>query len=343
MSLISILVAVLGIGFLMIVHEGGHYLAARASGMRVERFSIGFGPTIFKIKPKDSDTTFQVALLPFLAYVQIAGMNPFEEDVDKDDPSLYSNQGVLPRIVTVAAGPFANYLAAVLMIFGLVYFVGPSGVKVDSLTEDSVAEGLLQPGDLFLAVEDHPIRNFQDIIVATSERGEMPTRYQIVRDGERLEYTITPRTDGDRALIGVQLGLSRLPPLEFGEAMVTAVKRPWELTVLQIQGLKETAQKRETENLVGPVGIGQMMATSFELGADYFIELLALISVALGLMNLLPFPALDGGRLCFLAYEAITRRKASERVETMIHYVGILFLLGLMVLVFYRDIMRLFA
>jgi regulator of sigma E protease len=338
--LISILVVVLGIGFLMIVHEGGHYIAARLSGMRVERFSIGLGPTIFKWKPEKSDTTFQLAAVPFLAYVQIAGMNPFEE-IDRDDPSLYPNKGVIARIATIAAGPFANYMAAVLMIFGLVTIAGPSGVKVGAAMPGSPAEGVLSPDDVFLAVEGQPVRHYGDVQEMTSERVGVPTRYTMQRGDETLTLTITPREKDGRGLIGVELAPARLPRLGAVAAAEYSILRPWELTVAQVKGLFETARSADTSNLVGPVGIGKMMKRALDHGVDYFLELLAFVSVALGLMNLLPLPALDGGRLVFLGYELVTQRRANERIETAVHYVGILVLLGLMVLVFYRDLINL--
>ena len=112
-------VAILGLAVLMIVHEAGHYLAARRFGMRVIRFSIGFGPTLWKHKPKDSATVYQVAVIPFLAYVQIAGMNPYEEN-DPKDPGSYANASLWARIVTIAAGPLTNYFfASILIFFGL--------------------------------------------------------------------------------------------------------------------------------------------------------------------------------------------------------------------------------
>src|SRR5579863_6298526 len=119
MTVAIYLIAILGLAVLMVVHEGGHYVAARAFGMRVVRFSIGFGPTIWKHKPKDSPTVYQVALIPFLAYVQIAGMNPYEE-IDPKDKASYANASVVGRVVTIAAGPLTNYFfASVLIFFGL--------------------------------------------------------------------------------------------------------------------------------------------------------------------------------------------------------------------------------
>src|SRR5262245_36827955 len=117
------LIAILGISFLVVVHETGHYVAARAFGIRVLRYSIGFGPVVFKYQPRGSPTIFQICAIPFLAYVQIDGMNPAEE-IDPRDPSLFPNKSVLARIITIFAGPFANYIAASLICFGVFAFDG---------------------------------------------------------------------------------------------------------------------------------------------------------------------------------------------------------------------------
>ena len=114
----KVLITVVALSVLIIIHEGGHYLAARAFGMQVLRFSIGFGPTLFRYQPKGSPTVFQVAVIPFLAYVQIAGMNPNEE-VDPNDPELYPNKSLFARVTTIAAGPVANYLTASAIVFAL--------------------------------------------------------------------------------------------------------------------------------------------------------------------------------------------------------------------------------
>ena len=116
MSVAYVVIAILGLAVLMVVHEGGHYLVARRFGMRVTKFSIGFGPTLWKKRPKGSPTTFQIAIIPFLAYVQIAGMNPFE-DVDPNDKGSYANGSLIARISAIVAGPLANYLFASVFFF----------------------------------------------------------------------------------------------------------------------------------------------------------------------------------------------------------------------------------
>lgn len=354
----TILLILVGISILVIVHETGHYLAARAFGMRVVRYSIGLGPTLFKYKPKGSPTTFQIAAIPFLAYVQIAGMNP-HEDVDPDDPALFNNKGVLARTVTIAAGPIANYLTASLIVF----FIGLAGwphnwlrvftpddpraqpqpvspMEVAEIAPDTPAEEAgLQPGDVFVEANGVAVANVIELIEQTRDRGGESTHYVIERGGERMELDMTPAQGDD----GVgRLGVVAQGPepvgYSVGEAAASAFTFPWRLTVLQLEGIGKMFKERDTSQLGGPVAMGKMIGQAAQSGATDYFAMVMLLSVALGMFNLLPLPALDGGRLVFIAYELITRRKPNERFEAVVHTVGIVFLLGVLVLVTVRDI-----
>ena len=161
---------------LVIVHEAGHYVAARAFGMCVTRFSIGFGPTLVSYKPRNSPTTFQICAIPFLAYVMIAGMNPAEE-IDPNDPTIYPNKSVFARIVTIFGGPFANYLAASLLVFGLGLFYGwPDAKPTEPMVIDTIEPGSpaaqagLQAGDVMVEADGRAIRNVEQLIEATAPR-----------------------------------------------------------------------------------------------------------------------------------------------------------------------------
>lgn len=343
---LNILWAILGISVLVIVHESGHYLAARAFKMRVLRYSIGFGPALFRYKPKNSPTTFQVCAIPFLAYVQIAGMNPHEE-VDPNDPEIYPNKGLFARITTIAAGPFANYLAAMVLVFGLAVTAGlPQTRSVEPMTIGTVledtpaAEAGLKVDDVIVMANGESVRNVQDLIRITKLRAGQPTEYVIERDGERLEpITITPVEQDGRGIIGVEATSEEIfVPVGIGEAAEKAVVLPFLVTAAQVEGIYKMIRERDSEGLTGPVGMGKIVAESAEHGAATFVKILVILSVALGFFNLLPLPALDGGRLVFLGYELVTRRRPNERFEALVHTVGILFLLGVLVLVTFRDI-----
>lgn len=342
--LFKVLITVAALSILIIIHEGGHYLAARAFGMRVLRYSIGFGPTLFRYQPKGSPTVFQIAAIPFLAYVQIAGMNPNEE-VDPDDPELYPNKSLFARFVTIAAGPVANYLTASLIVFGL-------GVT-DSLPPMEPAEPMqvghvaqespaalagLREGDVIVQADGKPIKNVSELIDATAPRAGQPTEYIVEREGKTLPpMSITPADHGGRGRIGVGAKMVA-PSLTVMESAKLSIALPWQMTVAQLVGMADMVERRTTEGIGGPVMMGKMVAEAAEAGLPHFLWILMFISVALGMFNLLPFPALDGGRLIFLGYELVARRRVNERFEMAVHAFGIIFLLGVMILVTYRDI-----
>jgi regulator of sigma E protease len=341
----TILIGILGLSLLVIVHEGGHYLAARAFGIRVVRFSIGFGPTLVSYQPKGSPTRFQICAIPLLAYVMIAGMNPAEE-VDPQDPELYPNKSVFARIITIFGGPFANYLAASLLVFGLGLSYGwPTGKMVEPMIVDAVEpqspadKAGLKAGDVIVEAEGKHIRNVKELIEVTAPRASKPTRYLVERDGKRLApLTITPASDAGKGRIGVR-PRTETRRLTAGEAATLAVAYPVNLSIDTLKGIGDLIKRRTTKGVTGPVGMVNLVSEQAERGLFPFIEILAAISVALGLFNLLPFPALDGGRLAFLGYELVTRRRPNEKVEAVVHMVGLLFLIGVLALVTLRDVM----
>jgi regulator of sigma E protease len=344
--LFKVLITVVALSVLIIIHEGGHYLAARAFGVRVLRYSIGFGPTLFRYQPKGSPTVFQVAVIPFLAYVQIAGMNP-NEDVDPNDPELYPNKSLFARVTTIAAGPVANYLTASAIVFalGVTNTLPPmqpaEPMQVGHVVPDSpAAEAGLEEGDVIVMANGEAIANVSELIDATAPRAGEPTEYVIERDGKALPpISITPLDRGGRGQIGV--GAKMIPLYEdlgvLDSAKLSFVL-PFQMTMAQLNGLADMVKRRSTEGIGGPVMMGKMVADAAQAGLPAFLWILMFISVALGMFNLLPFPALDGGRLIFLGYEAVTRRRANEQFEMAVHAFGIVFLLGVMILVTYRDI-----
>ncbi|MFO0695713.1 MAG: M50 family metallopeptidase [Polyangiales bacterium] len=341
--LLRTLLTIAAIGVLMIVHEGGHYLAARAFGMRVTKFSIGFGPTLYKKTPAGSETEFRIGLLPFFAYVYIAGMNPYEEVAD-DDPALFPNKGVFARIAAIAAGPIANYLFASLVVFGVAMVGWP-----EEATPTEMVVGEIQPGsaaatagvhvgDVIIEAGGRPVRGILDVQRVTQPRAGQATDYVVRRAGRAVRLVITPKNDGGVGRIGVsQLATYDYVPQPAGRAAYIAVRWPWERVMLQLHGIGEMIRGATIRNLGGPVRMVQEGAKHVERGSTFFLLFVAFVSTGLALFNALPFPMLDGGRLLFLAFELVTRRKADPKVEAAVHTVGFLFLLGLMVIVTFQD------
>ncbi len=348
---LNVAFGIFGISLLVIIHEAGHYFAARAFGMRVLKFSIGLGKPLFQYQPKGSPTTFQVCMVPLLAYVQIDGMNPADE-VDPKDPGLFPNKSAFGRIVTIFAGPAANYISASLMIFVLAQVGGlPEPETTNRVAmiggKGSAAQiAKLRTGDLVVEVNGVAVSDYTDLVRANRDRAGLATEYVIIRDDERLTLSLTPElrefADGARPVIGIQLAQDRVfrtHPAD--EAATKALTYPLLLTIANLEGIAHVIRQRDTSQVKSVVVMTKMLSDSIQVAPQQYVWYLILISIALGLFNLLPVPALDGGRLAFLAYEVITRRRANERVEAAVHTVGLLFLLGVLALVMVRDVIDL--
>jgi len=344
MNPVQILLAIAGISILVIIHEAGHYLAARAFGMRVLKFSVGFGPALIRYQPKNSPTVFQVCAVPFLAYVQIAGMNPAEQ-IDPNDRAYYPNQGLLARMVTIFAGPLANYVTASALVFTMAVSGWPEEIPLEPVQVARVSPGSpaakagILPGDLVIRAQNQPVKNMKDLIAVTGPRAKQDTLYVVRRGGKELSFKLRPQLADKRGVIGIVAQTRRVYHyMSVGKAAKAAVIFPYELTVAQLKELGNRIRAGSTEGVSGPWGMGKMVAEQAKQGFLEYVWILMVLSVALGLFNLLPVPALDGGRLVFLVYELITRRRPNERFEAMVHAVGLVLLLTLLVFVTIRDV-----
>ncbi len=345
---LTILIAILGLAFLMVVHEAGHYFAARAFGMRVLRFGVGFGKTLWEKTPEGSETTFSLGAVPFGAYVQIDGMNPFEER-DEDDPRLFNNAPFIGRVITIVAGPLANYLAASVILFGILMVHGKPVAQDGDVVATQVAEGRaaaragVQTGDVLVAVDGTRILRTQGLIDAVNERGGRTMDLTVRRDGQELHLEMTPEMNEElgRAIIGVNIqGQSELVDVGVGEATVDALVQPWTISWAMLQGLGRAIGAGDGSNVSGPLDIVNQMSKAAQRGALDYIHMVAIISIALGMFNLLPIPALDGGRLVFLGAGLLTGGRIGEEFEAKVHAAGMLVLLTLIVLVTGRDLVR---
>ena len=331
----TVLFGILGLGLLMVVHELGHYIAARAFKMRVTRFSIGFGPALFRHTPKDSPTTYQIAIIPLLAYVQIAGMNPLEE-IDPKDQGSYANASLVGRITTIVAGPLANYLFASVLFFASM-MIGGQPVPTTRVTVQphSAAEaGQMKTGDKVVEVAGQKITEWDQMRTLIAASPNKPVDIGVERNaGEIVHLTVTPTAiPSGEGRIGVEsVYYSR--PAKLKEAAVYAVREPAEVVVGTMVGLGLMLTGKQKPDLAGPVGIVRETAKAARGGPAPFFWILGLISAYLGAFNLLPIPALDGGRLMFLAYEATTRQRPDPKVEAQVHAVGLFMMLALVLVV----------
>lgn len=340
----SVLLAIVGVAVLMIVHEAGHYFAARKFGMRVITFSIGFGPSLWSHQPEGSPTVFQVGIIPFLAYVRIDGMNPFEES-DPEDKGSYQNASLWARIVTICAGSAANYVFASMLIF-LGLMVGgkreydEASMRLDIDPSGAAAEAGMINGDKIVRVAGVAVHNWNELPEQIGKHGGQEIELEIERDGALQTLKITPKPDSEqRGKIRVRPA-STVVPVPVGEAFVSSLKAPPMVAYGLFQGLAHMIIKRETPGVSGPVNIVKDVATAVEMGFSDACRFLGHLSAYLAVFNLLPFPALDGGRLLFLLYEAIARRKVNAKAEALVHVAGLLMFLTLMAVVTFKEIVN---
>ncbi len=343
MTVAYYVVAALGLALLMIVHEAGHYFAARRYGMRVVKFSIGFGPRIWHKQPKGSPTVFQVALIPFLAYVQIAGMNPYE-DQDASDKGSYANASLWARVVTIVAGPLANYVFASFLFFGAlvvgVTMADEASMKVIPSPGGPAATAGMVENDKILAIDDKPVHDWSELQKAVSSRPGEPIDIEVDRAGKDLHLSITPKAKGqsDEGRILVR-PIKKIERLGVRDAAIQSITRPPQVVAGLVIGLTRMILRKDKVEASGPVGITKDMAAAAKDGAGDYLFILGVLSAYLGGFNLLPVPALDGGRLIFLGAEAASRRKPDRKMEARIHAIGLLMMLALIAIVTVTDLM----
>ena len=336
-KVIYVIVGILGLAALMVVHETGHLLAARAFGMRVLRFSIGFGPPIFRYQAKGSETIYQVAIIPFLAYVQIAGMNPFEE-IDPDDKGSYANSSLVGRISAIVAGPLANYVFASVFFFGSLMIGGKSVPSMNVNVHEGPAKAAgIKNGDLIVSAAGSPVSDFEELRRRIMKSANKPIEIGLVRNNQKQTIRVTPVVKDERPIIGIEQAAKQIP-VTAKEATVQSLVLPAEVVKSFVVGFVRILTGKEKAELGGPVKIVEEASRAARRGAAYFLWLLGALSAYLGAFNLLPFPALDGGRLAFLAYEAVTRQRPNAQVEAKVHFLGLIMLLALIAVVTVFDV-----
>ena len=309
--------------------------------MRVVKFSIGFGPVLYRHQPRGSATVYQVAIIPFLAYVQIAGLNPYEE-IDPKDPGSYANASLWGRICTIAAGPAANYLFASILMFAGFYMAGhkvveETSMRVSIATEGPARSADMREGDHIVKVDDVPVGDWETLKKAVGSHPGEPIKVTVERDDKVLDIQVTPLPKGDKYAGKILIGpYAHIVKVSVLEAARLSVVEPPKVVYDLVHGLaKGIAQrlsgKQDDLEFLGPVGIFKLTSEVVQTGAGNTLQFLGVLSAYLGGFNLLPIPALDGGRLLFLGFEAASRRRADAKIEARVHAVGLVMMLGFVV------------
>lgn len=346
MGFLQIVLAVLGIGILIAWHELGHYAVARLLGMRVLKYSIGFGPKLFGFKRNDIE--YQIAALPLGGFVQIKGMSALEEGAE-EDPRSFINRPRWARFLVLGAGPGFNYAMAAVLMFVYI-FAWPSPLQDQytlEITEVSpnsaAAEAGLATGDLIARIDGEEASSLGDLkrrVIA--KNGGALTLDLVTHDGQPARsVTLTPRPNKDGAmLIGIGAA-TRYPRVGVVATMGASINFCVTETERTLSAFAALFRREPGVDVGSPVAIVADMKSRIASGARSFIFILAMLSVNLGLLNLLPVPSLDGIKMLFLVGEGITRRDLNAKFQVYVNAVGLLALLGLMVVLMARDTLRL--
>ena len=331
-----------------IVHEFGHFLMAKLNGVRVYEFAVGIGPRIASIVY--GDTSYSLNLFPIGGYVRLAGVGGEELEADKNTPTsqLLSNRPAKIRFLVIVMGALFNLLLAWLIVLFLLGFNGvPVGVtnQIDRVIPGSpAAQAGLLPGDKVVKLNGQTIPKMADIIDYIHVNPGKRLTLNIDRNGQEIILSATPKYD-PKMRMGL-LGFSpksEIKKLSFLETFLFSFQQMWGLIAMMfyvIFGL--ITGYFSVGDLAGPVGIAQVTAQSYSMGASSFWAFVAFFNVNVGVLNLLPLPALDGGRLFFIVLEKLRRKPVSIEFETNVHRYGLIFFLVLIVLVTANDLARLF-
>jgi regulator of sigma E protease len=348
----SIGAAVIGLGLLIVFHEFGHFIIAKWSGVGVLTFSVGFGPKIW-VKKK-GETEYALSAFPLGGYVKMVGEDPDEEVSQADLEKSFARKSLFKRIAIVAAGPGFNLLLAVLLLMVVYVFYGVpvmstqvSGVEAGSPAERA---GLIK-GDRIIAVDGRPVNDWEALSGAIKGSAGKPINLQIRRGEQIVDTKVQPTIKEGRNIFGERkddwmIGISSQVAIEKGQAglaIVRAVDQTYEYSKLTLLAFyKMLVGEVSPRNIGGPILIAQMAGQQAQEGIGSFLAFLAVLSINLGVLNLLPVPVLDGGHLVFFIVEAVIRKPVSVRVREMAQQVGICLLALLMVYAFYNDIVRFF-
>lgn len=319
---------------LIFVHEFGHFITAKAVGIRVNEFAIGMGPLIFH-KTK-GETEYSLRALPIGGYCKMEG-----EDEDSEDPRAFNNKPFWAKMLVIIAGSFMNLVLAIILVCCIFFAVGTPSTVIKALTPDSPAQiAGLKPGDNIVAIDDKKIEKWEDITTIIGSGTEEKITISIERNNEIIdvESGVTVLADqNNRRVIGIEPEYKKA----LGQSIVMGFQGTWDMGVGMIDAIgKLITGEYKLDALTGPVGIVVVVGESAEKGFIYVAQLTALISLNLAIVNMLPFPALDGGRFVFLVIRKVTGKAISDEVEGKIHFVGIILLFGLMAYITFIDIGR---
>jgi regulator of sigma E protease len=354
----SVLSFIIVLGLLIFVHEFGHFLFAKLFGVRVLKFSLGFGPKVYG--RKYGDTEYLLSAFPLGGYVKMTGENKEDEVSFTEQPYSFSHKPIWKRFLIVLAGPAFNLVFAVVVFFAIFAIAGlpvpKAGTEIGAITQHSPAEAAgLKAGDIIVSINSEKTADWNDVSRLIRESEGNPVKVVITRKGEEIEIVGQPEKQEVKNIFGevveerFMLGISRSSEVTYEkasipEAFVAGLSQTWTFIYLTVMGIiKIIQQVVPASELGGPILIAQMAGQQMEAGWINLAYFIGLLSVNLGILNLFPIPILDGGHLVLYSLEAVRGKPLEPKTLEKLQQIGLLLLGSLMIFVFYNDIVRIFS
>lgn len=342
----TVLAFVFVLGLLIFIHELGHFLAAKWAGIRVERFSLGFPPRM--IGKKIGDTDYCISWIPLGGYVKMAGM--IDESMDTNiegKPDEFMSKPLWQRAIVIAAGPFMNVTLAFLLFAGLTFHYGipevsPEAVVGSVMQDYPAAEAGLQPGDRVLRIDGQSVNTWSELTRLIHSRPDSTITIEWEREGLKMQALVKPRLEPKEkiGLIGIGPKVTTRA-VGFGEALGAGVTLSWQLTAEVGKTLARLLRGQGSkDDFAGPLQIMKLSGDFARQGFAKLMEFIAILSLQLGLLNILPIPVLDGGHLVFLGLEALMRRPISIKTRLVLQQIGMALLLVLMAFIIINDFQK---
>lgn len=331
---LTIIAAIIIFLLLILFHEGGHFLAAKSVGIKVNEFAVGMGPQIWS--KKTEETQYSLRALPIGGYCAMEG-----EEENSEDPRSFNNAKPWQRFVTILAGPVTNIIVAILTFAIYLWMVGAPSMTIDTVVADSPAmHAGIEPGDRIVSINGTPLHEFAEVQSTVQEAKSNPIDMTIVRDGQEQTVTVTPeQNETGTYVVGFTAALER----SFLGGITGAVSMTFGFMVQLAQVLWQLITGQLSMNAVGgPVAVVSMIGQAASNGVQDALFLFGYISVNLAFFNLLPIPALDGSKLLLIIIEKIRGKALKPELENRIATIGFVFLLSLIFLVTIKDVINLF-
>ena len=341
----KILATVFVFGLLVFVHELGHFITAKLTGMRVDEFAIGFGPRLVSFRY--GETVYSIRIVPLGGFNDIAGMAADDNDAGERG---YCRKPILSRMIVILAGSAMNFILPVVLFFGIFFFAGvqtpnPAPVLGTVLADNPAANAGLMANDRIVAIDGQSIETWQEMVDAIrTNHGTVPMTMQVDRAGQELTVRVTPHYDAahDRGVIGIVNAYESTYP-GFIQSVTMAFERTAMIVVMMMDALYRIVLELSGSELAGPIGVAQMAGEVAEMGIVPLLNFAALLSLNLAIINLLPVPALDGGHFLTLCVEAVRGKPLSPKVMHYVQNAGVGFIVLLMLLAMKNDVVRIFA